>query len=138
MVLRSIVLAAALLAASSLAADRLLLSSEADLTWKYRVLLLAGDNSGDRIAILRAHRKAIEERDLIWFLFKGDEIVTNSVRALSPSLSESLRTRVADARGNVVLVGKDGGVKLETDEIDLPTIFARIDAMPMRRREMEY
>ena len=68
MVLRSIVLAAALLAASSLAADRLLLSSEADLTWKYRVLLLAGDNSGDRIAILRAHRKAIEERDLIWFL----------------------------------------------------------------------
>ena len=37
----------------------------------------------------------------------------------------------------VRLVGKDGGVKLDRGEpVDIPTLFALIDAMPMRRAEM--
>jgi hypothetical protein len=37
----------------------------------------------------------------------------------------------------VRLVGKDGGVKhVQSVPIDAPTIFALIDAMPMRRAEM--
>jgi hypothetical protein len=37
----------------------------------------------------------------------------------------------------VRLVGKDGGVKLDRGEpVDVPTLFALIDAMPMRRAEM--
>jgi hypothetical protein len=37
----------------------------------------------------------------------------------------------------VRLVGKDGGVKLDRGEpVDVPTLFALIDAMPMRRAEL--
>lgn len=37
----------------------------------------------------------------------------------------------------VRLVGKDGGVKLNQGApVDIPTLFALIDAMPMRRAEM--
>ena len=37
----------------------------------------------------------------------------------------------------VRLVGKDGGVKLDRGApVDVPTLFALIDAMPMRRAEM--
>ena len=37
----------------------------------------------------------------------------------------------------VRLVGKDGGVKLDRSApVDVPTLFALIDAMPMRRSEM--
>ena len=36
-----------------------------------------------------------------------------------------------------VLVGKDGGEKDRRRELDLERIFGMVDAMPMRRREME-
>ena len=38
----------------------------------------------------------------------------------------------------VVLIGKDGGIKMETSNISLKNIFQKIDAMPMRRYEMQY
>lgn len=44
---------------------------------------------------------------------------------------------VEDGRFAVALVGKDGGVKFRADEpVPAREIFGRIDAMPMRRREM--
>ena len=37
----------------------------------------------------------------------------------------------------IVLIGKDGGVKLRSKTpLDVETLYAVIDAMPMRRREM--
>ena len=50
-----------------------------------------------------------------------------------------LRARfdVAETDFAVVLVGKDGGEKLRSDQpIALSEVFTVIDAMPMRRREM--
>ena len=37
----------------------------------------------------------------------------------------------------VLLIGKDGGVKLRGDELDVQRIFDLIDTMPMRIREMK-
>ena len=43
-----------------------------------------------------------------------------------------------DSGFEILLIGLDGGVKLRQDEvIDTETLFARIDAMPMRRQELE-
>jgi hypothetical protein len=131
---RAAALAGFLPAASSLEAEGQLLKSEADLVWTYRVLIVAGTEN--RRAVLEAARDDIEERDLLWFLYQGDLVATNSPHGVAPALVESLRGRVSASRGDVVLVGKDSGVKLTTDNLDLPAIFARIDAMPMRRREM--
>ena len=36
----------------------------------------------------------------------------------------------------IVLIGKDGGVKLRSDDAGLDQIFDLIDSMPMRQAEM--
>ncbi len=44
---------------------------------------------------------------------------------------------IGDDAFSVVLIGKDGGEKLRVDAVpDLRTIYAVIDGMPMRSREM--
>ena len=46
-------------------------------------------------------------------------------------------TRTGAPAFRVRLVGKDGGVKLDqATPIEVTTLFALIDAMPMRRAEM--
>lgn len=37
---------------------------------------------------------------------------------------------------NIMLIGKDGGVKMKGPNVTLQAMFDRIDTMPMRRREM--
>jgi hypothetical protein len=59
---------------------------------------------------------------------------------ISPQGTENLRRRFGVNKGTftVVLVGKDGGVKLErSGPVSLSVIFALIDSMPMRHREMQ-
>ncbi|GAM66295.1 hypothetical protein JCM19236_3747 [Vibrio sp. JCM 19236] len=34
------------------------------------------------------------------------------------------------------MIGKDGGIKHRQNELELSTLFNKIDAMPMRRSEM--
>lgn len=41
----------------------------------------------------------------------------------------------ADGPATLLLIGKDGGVKLRQRQLDVPEILATIDGMPMRRRE---
>lgn len=49
-----------------------------------------------------------------------------------------LRDRYGDPGFQVILVGKDGGVKLRSDQpVAVPRLFSFIDSMPMRRREMQ-
>ena len=57
-----------------------------------------------------------------------------SILNLPRSLSQRFFSR-SDAA--VFLIGKDGGLKASARQLDLPALFARVDAMPMRRREME-
>ncbi|WP_132249670.1 DUF4174 domain-containing protein [Methylobacterium segetis] len=100
--------------------------------WTRRVLVVSAPGPDD--PGLRAQRQALAsaragagERDLVTL-----EAVGNSVEAAS------LRRRLnlpADAF-RAVLVGKDGGAKLQSAEpIPPERLFATIDAMPMRRDE---
>ncbi len=84
--------------------------------WQHRVLVV--DTPSADAAEYRRQRSALEaaaaglkERDLI--------VVTQS--------APTFRVR---------LVGKDGGVKLDRAElVEVPALFALIDAMPMRQAE---
>lgn len=91
-----------------------------DLTayqWRHRVLVIdtpSRESSEYRrqAAALAAVSAGLQERHV--------EIVIRTAKAF-----------------RVRLVGKDGGVKLDRgDPVDMPTLFALIDAMPMRRAEM--
>ncbi len=92
-----------------------------DLTahqWRRRVLVIDApeqvtEDHRRQLASLDAAKAGLEERDVL--------VVT---RPGSPAF-------------RVRLVGKDGGVKLDQGApIETATLFALIDAMPMRRAEM--
>jgi bifunctional DNA-binding transcriptional regulator/antitoxin component of YhaV-PrlF toxin-antitoxin module len=62
-----------------------------------------------------------------------------NTKYFDPQTSQSLRKKFNIPRGEfaIILVGKDGGIKLNRAEhSQLNDIFALIDAMPMRQEEM--
>lgn len=98
-----------------------------------RVLVLSAPDAAD--AQLKAQRAALgpvhsglAERDLVVLEAVGAGPEARALRARLGLPSDGFRA---------VLIGKDGGAKL-TAETPIPpqTLFATIDAMPMRRAEM--
>jgi hypothetical protein len=84
-------------------------------------------------ALLRGGASAVHERDLHVIEVIGDTV------AGAHDYAAALRQRYAvqSARFGIVLVGRDGGVKLRSrDVLSLDRLTGTIDAMPMRRREM--
>ena len=118
-----------------------------DLTpfeWKNRLLLMfAPDDHNPHLKKLRSeigrrHSEA-DDRDLVVFevLESGPSLMGDT--ELSLSAAGSLRDRFNIPRNAfvVVLVGKDGGVKLKSDErVTIEDVFDLIDSMPMRQNEM--
>jgi hypothetical protein len=89
---------------------------------------------------LQRNPDGVTDRDLLVFrvLEQGQSIMES--QEISPQGTENLRRRFGVNKGTftVVLVGKDGGVKLErSGPVSLSVIFALIDSMPMRQREMQ-
>jgi hypothetical protein len=83
-----------------------------------------------QLALLAGHEAGLAERDLrvTSFLEDGSE----------EAATARGRYSVPEGRFAAVLVGKVGGAKLRSGEpLGTETLFARIDAMPMRRREMQ-
>jgi hypothetical protein len=112
--------------------------------WKNRLLFIFAPNrSHPRLDALHralsAQAAQVSDRDLVIFeiLESGPSRVDTAV--IDSETARVLRERFNPARVDfkVVLVGKDGGVKLDrSDQTNLKDIFALIDAMPMRREEM--
>lgn len=98
-----------------------------------RVLVLSAPEAGD--AQLRAQRAALgsartgaAERDLVVLEAIGSGAEARDLRDRLGLPADSFRA---------VLIGKDGGAKLTAATPIAPhTLFAMIDAMPMRRAEM--
>lgn len=84
-------------------------------------------------ALLRAATHALRDRDVHVIEVVGDTV------AGAHDYAAALRQRyaVARARFAVLLVGRDGGVKLRSAEaVPIERLNRTIDAMPMRQREM--
>lgn len=113
------------------------LTELASLRWQHRIILVDGQVP-DAAARLRAAQPAIDERDIVWFVAHQGRVLSNYPGRMGDALTQRLDARYfsrSDAR--VFLIGKDGELKSSDQDLDLPSLFARIDAMPMRRREME-
>ncbi len=113
-----------------------------DLKWKKRVLLFfqSGPASGfTELDISDSLKQEISERDLVYFII-GDTISSNSPYTFTQSYKEKIKKLYALGSKTecYVLIGKDGGskVRMEGKKPDWGELFATIDAMPMRQREM--
>ena len=112
--------------------------------WKNRLLFLFAPNRShplfDVLQKSIANQQAeVADRDLVIFEILESGTSRMDTGDLDPQTVQSLRDKfdVRPGRFTVILVGKDGGIKLSRqDQTRLEDIFALIDAMPMRREEM--
>jgi len=118
----------------------------AHLQWKKRLLLVfAADSAQSNFQSLAneiSSRQAdVEDRDLVVFeiLESGTSRMNRS--RIEPQKAASIREQfgIASDGFTVILVGKDGGIKLKrNDQVRLDEIFKLIDSMPMRQDEMHH
>ncbi len=97
----------------------------------HRLVVVVGQPSDPRAtqqhASLEQDAAALRERDVVM-----QDITPEAARRERPELGVNSRTAF-----EVLLVGKDGGVKLRRDKpVAASEIIALIDTMPMRRNEM--
>ncbi|WBO83189.1 DUF4174 domain-containing protein [Hymenobacter yonginensis] len=104
--------------------------------WQQRVLLLYAPTATDpallrQRELLRGAGPELEARQLLVRELVGSTLSAADARYLAQQLG------VAPGGFAVVLIGKDGGVKKRaTQPLPPASLFATIDAMPMRRQEM--
>ena len=111
--------------------------------WEHRLLLVFARDADSALyrrqqEMLLVAERGLNEREMI-IIFVIRDAVSTKGRPAAPVAAVNLR----DAYGvlphefRVVLLGKDGGVKLRQEEpISMADLFALIDSMPMRQREM--
>ena len=110
-----------------------------EFKWKNRVLLIidTNDNLPDRdlqVTEFVTRPNEMEERDLVLFVCTGKEVLDKN--GLKTDINPD-KISYGEFQG-VILIGKDGGVKLRKKFIVEPKeIFDLIDQMPMRRSEMK-
>ena len=112
--------------------------------WKHRLLLAFAPNATDQRLVkfensIAARLADVQDRDLLVFRLLEVGPSGRVDQPMSPADVEILRRRYKAGPGRfiVILIGKDGGLKLvQEDRANLQTIFDLIDTMPMRRREM--
>lgn len=112
--------------------------------WKNRIILLASSSASDQelvqqLGILSGKDDALSDRDLIiiQLLLKSPSSIEGET--LGQESAKKIRSRFQIPREGfeILLIGKDGTVKLRSDKpVSSDYLFALIDSMPMRKREM--
>lgn len=109
--------------------------------WKNRVLVVIADRTGamanEQVERLKRVNPGAAERDMVLVLINGNTVQTFPAGPASLNAS-ALRARLKgpDDGFEVLLIGKDGGVKLrDTKPVATDALFTLIDSMPMRSNE---
>jgi hypothetical protein len=111
--------------------------------WKKRPIVVFSPSDGDarfvrQKAIINGARTGFLDRDVVVVYVVGGTVSHDL--GPSPGISGSaLRSRFRASEGafRVLLLGKDGGIKLDSPQpIAASDLFAEIDRMPMRRDEI--
>jgi hypothetical protein len=114
-----------------------------DYKWKYRPLVVFADSEAnaplsEQRRMVAASRASLTERNVVVIWVVGDRVSAD----FGPHPRESAKTLRArfgapNSGFRAVLVGKDGGTKLNSaSPLSAGALYATIDAMPMRQNEM--
>ncbi|MFW6335969.1 MAG: DUF4174 domain-containing protein [Phycisphaeraceae bacterium] len=115
-----------------------------DYAWSHRPLVVFAP-TGDAPELveqrnrLRDEQTGLKDRDMVVIEVIGREAGSVDDKPLSDAAVARLVERYDPAEDafEVLLIGKDTGVKLRrTEPVATETLFALIDSMPMRQREM--
>ena len=114
-----------------------------DLQWKNRVLLVfpsINEESDMELNLTDSLEIELKDRDLVYFYF-GDSLQSNTNYIFEPAYQKKLKQlyQMGSKQHSYVLIGKDGSskLKIEKDSIDWQVLFATIDSMPMRIKEIK-
>ena len=111
--------------------------------WQNRLLLVFAPDADSALycrqqEMLLVAERGLNERDMVIICVIRDAVSTKG-RPAAAVAAVDLRDAygVLPQEFRVVLIGKDGGVKLRQEEpISMADLFALIDSMPMRKQEM--
>jgi len=111
--------------------------------WKNRILLVFNlqndDQLNKQLHLFSKNQAGMDERDLIVFRILPDKVEQIHGKEYGKNAAEKLRSKYNIDKNDftVILIGKDGTEKLRQQKVlSIDKLFATIDAMPMRRREM--
>lgn len=113
-----------------------------DYHWKNRIVLVFNQEDKrpmeQQIARFQEKSAGMQDRDLIVFRITEDKVIgPKSLYGAKAAKKIRAKYSAEDDKFTVILIGKDGTEKLRQYEIlSTDKLFATIDAMPMRRREM--
>ncbi len=108
------------------------------LEWKNRIIVVNKTQNQDKYLYLFKEEEAkINDRDIIWFLIKNNFIHSNYNGTLSNEFIINTKKRLKNFKNKIILIGKDGGIKSESNYLNLDDIFSDVDSMPMRKLEMQ-
>jgi hypothetical protein len=112
--------------------------------WKSRVLVVSAPTQDDIDLVelqteLASMREEFADRDMVLVTLLDTGTSAAGGRELTTAETTAARASLGIQSGQFALrlIGKDGSVKLSTESIvSMTEIFALIDTMPMRQREM--
>jgi len=116
----------------------------ADYQWKNRLIFLVDETMQtpamrSQLNIFSTKVDELEERETLLFQLTPDNVVLSNGEksTLSPNDVYASLSVSKNFKG-LILVGKDGGVKLKnTFVVEADAVFSLIDGMPMRKSEIK-
>jgi len=127
---------------SKTAADNLSLNDLQSLQWQHRIVVVFSQDKRQYETVveqLQTQQNEVDDRDIIWFVNTDEQLLSNRKDLIGAGLKNNLQqydNRKNQAELLAVLIGKDGGVKARQNQWNIDSLFALIDTMPMRQREM--
>ncbi len=108
------------------------------LQWQHRLIVMHQiQNEEAALSLINDKQADINERHILWFMINKNTVETNYHGQLSNDFAANIKKRYRLKPNEIILIGKDGGVKSRINNINLIGLFSEIDAMPMRRYEMQ-
>lgn len=108
-----------------------------EFEWQKRIILVLSDrNTDEDIALLKHADDEIHDRHIYWFVLQHNHVISNYPEQIDQKFVIEMKKYFRNDGNNVLLIGKDGGIKNRSSTLDLGRLFALIDTMPMRQAEM--
>jgi hypothetical protein len=108
------------------------------LQWKSRIIIINEvENNEVMLALFEKNSVEIDGRDLTWFVFYEQQVLSNYPDEISDDLISYTKQRYMLKQSEIILIGKDSDIKRRLDRVDLNIIFSEIDSMSTRQNEIQ-